>query len=74
MSKFFFRREIVIDGNQRLILEANSLKAYVTVVSVNVLTGAPIVIGPTLLHRDAWLELAEHCTIVADLLNRPKYR
>jgi hypothetical protein len=72
-SQFLFRREIVIDGKQKLVLEANSFHAYVMAVSKNVLTGAPIVIGPSELDREKWLALAEHCRTVADLLSRRKY-
>jgi hypothetical protein len=71
---YSFRKEIIADGEQKILLEVThgywnrSLAGYLTAVSKNVLTEAPIVIGPLNLPRDEWLALAKYCTEIAELL------
>ena len=76
--KFRYRKEIIIDGNQRIAIEVTHArlymaKCYLTIFSKNVLTERPIVIGPTELTRDEWRELAESCTEVVELLGKRTY-
>jgi hypothetical protein len=78
-ARFHYRKELIIDGNQRLVIEVaharlSMAKCYLTVISKNVLTGAPIVIGPLDLDRGLWLELAASCGEVATLLEKRTYK
>ena len=71
--KYLYREKQAVDANQSIFLEVvnpgfHKTKGYLTVVSKNALTGAPIVIGPLELDRNAWLALTEHCLNVAELL------
>lgn len=72
-EKFHFREEIVVDGSQRLILEVTHARkrmarCYFTVVSKNVLTEAPIVIGPMEMRREEWEKLAKGALSVVEML------
>jgi hypothetical protein len=71
--KFFYRGEQAVDANQTIFFEAVSgsykaRKGYLTLVSKNAITGAPVVIGPLEFDRKGWLELTEHCLGVAEQL------
>ena len=78
--RYSFRKEIIADGYQKVVLEVthgywnHMLAGYLTAISKNMLTEAPIVIGPIELDRDAWLALAGHCTEIADLLAKRGYK
>ena len=77
--RFHYRKEIVIDGNQRLVIEVTHArlcmaKCYLTAISKNLLTELPIIIGPLELNRNRWLELAESCKEVAGMLDRRTYK
>jgi hypothetical protein len=69
-----FRREIIVDANQRLLIEAGAYHGYLIAISKNMLSGLPLVIGPLDLRRDQWRALSEHCRIVAKLLQGRKYK
>ena len=73
-AKFRLRKHLVFDGNQRLVFDATTYKGYLTVISRNMVSGAPVVIGPLDLRRDEWLALSEHCRAVAELLAGRNYR
>jgi hypothetical protein len=72
-TKFRLRKQLVFDANQRLVFDATTYKGYLTVISRNMLSGAPVVIGPLDLRRDQWLALSEHCRAVAKLLAGHNY-
>ena len=73
-AKFHLRKDVVFDDNQRLVLDATTYKGYLTAISKNALTGAPIVICPLDLRREQWMALSEHCRAVAVLLSGRSYK
>jgi hypothetical protein len=63
-----YSKTMELGNGQRFEMCANSKNGYFTTISRNVLKDAPVVVGPTDLNREQWLELAEVCTKIASLV------
>jgi hypothetical protein len=72
-GKVRYSKTLELGNGQRFELSATSASAYFTTISRDVLKGLPIVVGPTVLNREQWLEMARECTKIAGLLAPKRY-
>jgi hypothetical protein len=67
-----FSFDFRLDDNQRLVLEVLYVRGYhwgyLTAISRNMLSDAPIVIGPTRIEKRQWLKLSQGCRAIAEKL------
>ena len=69
-----YNKSLNLGNGKRIELSATSIGGYFTAVSRDVMKDTPIVIGPLSLNRDQFLELAEQCTEVAELMRKKIYK